>query len=669
MISTKIVRALRPRRTRGLAAGVLLLAGAALLTEPGATAQYSTVELTNSSDFHIGSQDRFGNPIATDGTYFAFSTWNALYSREIGGGGRKLLFAAGDTLPRSGVKAGIIYPQVVIDNGTVVFLAAENPNDSSSLFGLYAIKADGSAPAERVFDSTIVSSSENWSADMDKYAYSWIFQESHGVAVIALQGVLYSANLDGSDVKTLWQANPPNFAGCPSQGDYHQIFTVTQATLPATNGTHYTFDGSSILGFVGVYQGPLTEVDACGNPINSQITLDDASTKPVITLPGQPVKAGPFQFQNTGQVIQIDGDDVYFGASVAEGVSATENYTGYFRVPLAGGKAEAIVTNISHVPGIVNAKGEYDQVWLLGFAVKNGKFVFLAQDATPGNPGVASFYMVDGSKYVTLFSSGSSVSNQCAGALDAEYAAPGVLNQVSLSSSGLLAFVAETLPAYVPDENGPCSYAQGQYIDDPISYYLLDTTHPLIPSQTETSLTLSSPLTFGEKPSLKIKVSPAEDSKNPRHLVPTGIVSVWFTNPEYFGAQQPHSPTATLNSDGEATIPLGALDVGTYTYTVSYGGDENFSSSASAGLTFPLHVTAPTFSVKGGTYSSAQSVTIADSTPGSTIYYTTDGSAPTTKSKAYESPLTVSANETIKAMAAATGDAQSSVTAEVYTIK
>src|SRR3954451_20622950 len=38
---------------------------------------------------------------------------------------------------------------------------------------------------------------------------------------------------------------------------------------------------------------------------------------------------------------------------------------------------------------------------------------------------------------------------------------------------------------------------------------------------------------------------------------------------------------------------------------------------------------APVFSPAPGTYSSAQSVTISTSTPSSTLYYTTDGSTPT----------------------------------------
>jgi hypothetical protein len=640
-----------------------------LLSHGAALSQYSTRELTNSTHFPTASQNQLGKPIATDGTNVAYSTGVALWSQTVAGSEPKPIFRAGELLPKSDSKAQLIYPQVVVTNGTVVFLATDSSTGSQSgLFGLYTIKADGSEPATRVFDSTNVATAYDWSTEMDPYAYSWVYQASHGVAVIALQGVLYSANLDGTGVKTLWATSPSGFKGCQSGGAYNQIFLTNSAYLPATNGTSYAFAGGSTLEFTALLQGPLSENNSCDELINSQISNDFDPSQALKTLPGQPANAGPFAFGNTSQSIQIDGGYVYFGAYVKNGVSSTEDYSGFFRIPLKGGKAEAIVTNISHVPGITGKGGVFDQVSLMGFAVSNGRFVFMAKDAVSPNP-VVSFYMVEGSRFVTLFKSGSSVSNVCAGALDAEYAAPGALNQVSLSANGLLAFGAEVRPATSPNLIGPCSWPQAYYIFQPVGYFLLDTTHPLIPTETEISLSVSQPIVYGEKPSLRIKVMPAEGAKNPKDLVPTGVVSVYYTNPPNPGYLNPTPNTAKLDSDGKATIALGAQTGGTYAYVVAYGGDTNFSSSASGKLVFPLHVTAPTFSVKGGTYNSAQSVYLSDSTPGSTIYYTTNDHPPTTKSKVFSSAIQVSSKETIKAFAAAQYDTPSAVVSQSYTIK
>ena len=58
-------------------------------------------------------------------------------------------------------------------------------------------------------------------------------------------------------------------------------------------------------------------------------------------------------------------------------------------------------------------------------------------------------------------------------------------------------------------------------------------------------------------------------------------------------------------------------------------------------------------SVATGTYTSIQTVKITDATLGAKIYYTTDGSTPTTSSTLYKSPLTVSTSETLNAVAIA----------------
>jgi len=76
----------------------------------------------------------------------------------------------------------------------------------------------------------------------------------------------------------------------------------------------------------------------------------------------------------------------------------------------------------------------------------------------------------------------------------------------------------------------------------------------------------------------------------------------------------------------------------------------------------------PTLSPANGTYISTQTVTLSDSTSGATIYYTTDGSQPTTSSPVYTSPLIVSSTTTLNAIATSTGAAESAVGSGVYTI-
>jgi hypothetical protein len=77
---------------------------------------------------------------------------------------------------------------------------------------------------------------------------------------------------------------------------------------------------------------------------------------------------------------------------------------------------------------------------------------------------------------------------------------------------------------------------------------------------------------------------------------------------------------------------------------------------------------APVASPGAGTYPTPQSVTLSSATAGATIYYTIDGTTPTTASLVYSAPIIVGTNETINFFAYKTGLAYSSVISSAYII-
>jgi hypothetical protein len=77
---------------------------------------------------------------------------------------------------------------------------------------------------------------------------------------------------------------------------------------------------------------------------------------------------------------------------------------------------------------------------------------------------------------------------------------------------------------------------------------------------------------------------------------------------------------------------------------------------------------APTFQPAPGTYSTAQSVTLSSTTPGFSIYYTTNGTTPTVNSTPYTGVITVGSSMTIEAIAVASGYLASPVASAAYVI-
>lgn len=84
---------------------------------------------------------------------------------------------------------------------------------------------------------------------------------------------------------------------------------------------------------------------------------------------------------------------------------------------------------------------------------------------------------------------------------------------------------------------------------------------------------------------------------------------------------------------------------------------------------YNFNLPAPTFSVVSGTYNTVQNVEINCTTKGATIYYTTDGSEPTSSSKEYTSAVTIDGTTTLKAIAVKEDWINSSVTEAEYTLK
>ena len=126
---------------------------------------------------------------------------------------------------------------------------------------------------------------------------------------------------------------------------------------------------------------------------------------------------------------------------------------------------------------------------------------------------------------------------------------------------------------------------------------------------------------------------------------------------------------STPNSS--STVYSGAIELSSTTTIKAFASKSGMENSAveTALYTINLPIVAePTFSPTGGTYTSVQSVTLASTTEGATIRYTSDGSTPNSSSTVYSGPINVTESKTIKTYATKYGMADSSVSQATYTL-
>ena len=118
-----------------------------------------------------------------------------------------------------------------------------------------------------------------------------------------------------------------------------------------------------------------------------------------------------------------------------------------------------------------------------------------------------------------------------------------------------------------------------------------------------------------------------------------------------------------------SSVYSSAISVTETTTIKAFAVKADMDDSEVATAEYILKAKTPTFSVTEGTYNETQSVEISCATAGATIYYTTNGSTPTTSSSVYSSAISVTETTTIKAIAVKASLENSEVATAGYTLK
>lgn len=147
-------------------------------------------------------------------------------------------------------------------------------------------------------------------------------------------------------------------------------------------------------------------------------------------------------------------------------------------------------------------------------------------------------------------------------------------------------------------------------------------------------------------------VTAAPTFSNPAGSYPMGaVVELSTTTP---GATIYYTTDGTTPTDA-STEYTGEIAIGDFTIrAIAYGPERYYTPSSVASAVYVLYLYStetPVLSLAAGAYSSGTTVEITCATPGSTIYYTTDGSDPTDADTAYSAPIAITSGFTLKAIA------------------
>lgn len=473
----------------------------------------------------------------------------------------------------------------------------------------------------------------------------------------------------------------------PTSGSFTTAQTVTIQDSVAGVTIYYTTDGSTPTTSSTVYSGPITisttttvKAIAAGNGYKpSSITM--RVYKIVATAPTFSPTSGSY---TTAQSVTLadstPGVTIYYTTDGSTPTTASTAYSGPIPVSTTT-TVKAIAAGSGYDPSAI-ASAVYKIVGTVPmFSPPPGSYT-TAQSVTlaDSTPGVTIYYTTDGSTPTTSSTPYSAPIPVSATTTIKAIAAGGDYG-ISGTAIGVYKIVAAA-PTFSPlpsTYNTPQTVALADATPGVTIYYTTDGSTP-----TTGSTPYTGPIPVST--STTIKAIAAGNNYDPSAAA-IGVYKITAAMPTFSPASgtytSPQSvtladvtPGVTIYYTTNGSTPTtsstpysGPIPVSTNTTIKAIAAGGNYGASATAISVYKIVATAPTFAPPPGMFTSALSVSLADATPGVTIYYTIDGSAPTTSSSVYSAPISVASNTTIKAIAAGNGYGASTIAVGAYTIK
>jgi hypothetical protein len=200
---------------------------------------------------------------------------------------------------------------------------------------------------------------------------------------------------------------------------------------------------------------------------------------------------------------------------------------------------------------------------------------------------------------------------------------------------------------------------------------------------TASSPLYSSPISITTTTTLKARALVGTSSWS---AVRTAVYNIRYSPPSFSPSPGTYN-TAKVVKMAHATVgakvyyttngTLPTISSNLYTSGITVNTTTTFTARALIGgtiwspqktATYNIRYSAPYFTPSGGTYTTPKSMTMTHNVPGAVIYYTTDGSEPTTASRLYSSRIYINQTTTLKARALILGTMWGSTKTATYTI-
>jgi LysM repeat protein len=460
------------------------------------------------------------------------------------------------------------------------------------------------------------------------------------------------------------------------------IYYTTNGTTPTTSSTKYsaaiTVSASETIQAIAV---------AAGYP-NSPATMAAYTIAPVLPTPTFSVAAGTYTTTQTVSIMEATaGAAIYFTTNGTTPTTSSSVYSGPITVS-ANETLQAIAAGTGYTNSAA-AVAAYTIAPVLPtptFSVAAGTYTTSQTvSITEATAGAAIYFTTNGSTPTTSSSVYSGPITVSANeTLQAIAAGTGYTNSAAAVAAYTIAPVLPTPTFSVAA--GTYTTSQTVSITEATAgaaiYFTTNGTTP-----TTSSNVYSGPITVSANETLQA-IAAGNGYTNSAAAVAAYTIAPVLPTPSFSIAAGTYTTTQTVSiteaTAGAAiyfttngTTPTTSSNVYSGPITVSAnetlqaiaaGNGYTNSAAAVAAYTIAPVLPTPTFSVAAGTYTTTQTVSIMEATAGAAIYFTTNGTTPTTSSSVYSGPITVSANETLQAIAAGNGYTNSSVVIASYAI-